>query len=158
MAMPDPHRERDRQSKIRCFWAMLKFISQEVPLERATWCFSGPHRRSRAASSCTQMDNRRSRGTSSLPRCPMNTCFTSLNGLVAPLSLMCEDVPERQHSRYQPSRATSWVNNSPSRPPDALLGCYLSAGCSKKGKAVSLTGEIFSRSWAKQALSTPLEA
>ena len=48
--------------------------------------------------------------------------------------------------------------NSPSRPPDALLGCYLSAGCSKKGKAISLTGDFFSRSWAKQALSTPLEA
>ena len=145
-------------SKIRCFWAMLKFISQEVPLERATWCFSGPHRRSRAASSCTQMDNRRSRGTSSLPRCPMNTCFTSLNGLVAPLSLMCEDVPERQHSRYQPSRATSWVNNSPSRPPVALLGCYLSAGCSKKGKAVSPT-ETFSPAVGQNRFSsTPLEA
>ena len=77
---------------------------------------------------------------------------------VARLSLMCEDVPARQHSRYQPSRATSWVNNSPSRPPDALLECYLSAGCSKKGKAISLTGDFFSRSWAKQALSTPLEA
>ena len=116
------------------------------------WCFSGPHRRSRAASSCTQMDNRRSRGTSSLPRCPMNTCFTSLNGLVAPLSLMCEDVPVRQHSRCQPSRATSWVNNSPSRPPVALLGCYLSAGFSKKGKAVSLPGDIFSSSWGKTGL------
>ena len=27
-------------SKNRCFWAMLKFISQEVPLERAIWCSS----------------------------------------------------------------------------------------------------------------------
>ena len=27
-------------SKNRCSWAMLKFISQEVPLERAIWCSS----------------------------------------------------------------------------------------------------------------------
>ena len=27
-------------SKIRCFWAVLKFKSQEVPLERAIWCSS----------------------------------------------------------------------------------------------------------------------
>ena len=67
-------------------------------------------------------------------------------------------MPVRQHSRCQPSRATSWVNNSPSRPPVALLECYLSAGCSMKGKVVSPTTTFSPAVGQKRFSSTPLEA
>ena len=47
----------------------LKFISQEVPLERANRVHPGFHDRPRAVGVCKEMDQGRFRGTSRIPRC-----------------------------------------------------------------------------------------
>ena len=140
-------------SKIRCFWAVLKFISQEVPLERAIWCSSELTKGREHPAYVCKWKCQSKHGVSMLQDVRLThprhgeEWWRATERNWSLQGRHCHELNMKIASRHG-------VLDSPSRPPVALLGSFPPAHGRIEGDANLTCRDNFFIPWATKAMVT----